>query len=328
MALSDKISQGTEPQPDVSILVVGYNSADLIAQCVESIPLACQRHNYETILVDQGDGTTEALVTEKYPEVAIVPSRGNIGFAGGNNLLAAKARGRYLLLLNPDVELKSYAVDVLLDAALQHPDASAWGGITLDRGGAPDVGNTVHTPSLREMASRVFGRSSARLRDGKSFDEDERTDVLSGGFVLIARSAWDDAGGLDERYFLYCEEVDFFFRLTAKGHKFWRIADSLAHHDIGHGEVTSPMRMLYRAAGLMQFARLHWSSPRVFAAFALIWIGALQRFVAGSIGGRWSPRFKALAEGHRRLALRPNDWRYGYDPKRGLLVKLNHSADK
>ena len=303
-------------------MIVGYNSADLIARCVGSIPTACARHSYEILLVDQGDGLTEALVAEQFHEVAIVASLGNIGFAGGNNLLATRAKAGLLLLLNPDVELKSGAIDALLDATERHADASAWGGVTLDRNGNPDVGNTVHVPTLGEMASRVMGRSNAGLRTGQNFTKDEQVAVLSGGFVLITRSAWDEACGLDERYFLYCEEVDFFYRLAKGGHTFWRIADARAHHDIGHGNVVSPMRTLYSAAGNMQFARLHWSKRREVIAFVLIWLGAVQRYWAGTIFGLFRPQYKRIAEAHRLLAFQPGKWRFGYDPTKGLLVKL------
>lgn len=320
--VNDSSASNLSTAPEVSILIVGYNSANVIDRCVGSISAACTNHSYETFMVDQGDGQTETLVAAKFPEVSIIPSRGNIGFAAGNNLLASSARGKYLLLLNPDVELTIGAIDTLLEAAERHSQASAWGGVTLDRRGAPDVGNTVHVPSLGEMASRIVGRSSAGLRADAQYDADQRAAVLSGGFVLISRSAWDEAGGLDERYFLYCEEVDFFYRLAQQGHTFWRIADARAFHDIGHGEVGSPMRMLYRAAGAMQFARIHWSEWREFAAFLLIWIGALQRFIIGQALGRWRPDFKTLAQTNRQLALRPDVWRHGYDPERGLLARL------
>ena len=309
--------------PDVSILVVGYNSADLIERCLSSIPGACTRYTLEILFVDQGDGSTEAIVQAYFPNVRVVPSRGNLGFAGGNNLLARAAIGANLLLLNPDVELLPMAIDALLDARKRYPEASAWGGVTLDRNGLPDVGNTVHVPSLREMASRLIGRSSAALKQGQTFTQDEPAHVLSGGFVMIERSAWDEAGGLDQRFFLYCEEVDLFYRLQLRGHNFWRVAQARAHHDIGHGEVASPTRALYRSAGIMQFARLHWSRPRQWLAFLLIWLGAAQRFVIGSVLASRGARFRALRDGHRTLATMPGHWRFGYDPKRGLLARLN-----
>lgn len=310
------------PQPEVSILIVAYNSADLIEKCITSIKRACLRSSYEVLMIDNGDGKTQALVAERFPDVKLVPSQGNVGFAAGNNLLAREAHGRFLLLLNPDVELKADAVDLLLDAASQYPSAAAWGGVTLDAAGNPDVGNTVHVPSLREMGSRVVGRSSAGRNGQTGFDRDVKVPVLSGSFFLIQRDLWEAVGGLDARYFLYCEEVDLFYRLAKRGYVFWRIAAARGTHFIGHGEAMSEMRLLYRAAGVMQFVRLHWSVPRQMLAFILQWLGAWQRVFLGALVGRWSEHFRLVGQSNRALALRPNHWRFGYDKKRGLLSRL------
>ena len=308
-------------EPDVSVMIVAYNSAALIETCIASIPPACSAYDYEILLVDNGDGSTEELVAREFPDVRIVPSRGNIGFAGGNNLLAASASGRNLLLLNPDVELKAGAVDALLTAARRLPDAAAWGGVTLDRKGQPDLGNDVHAPSLGEMASRTIGRSSARSSGALDFDEDRQVAMLSGSFVMVSRSAWDEVGGLDSSYFLYCEEVDLFYRLAKKGHTFWRISDARAFHDIGHGDVYSPGRELYLVAGNMHFARLHWSKPKQWLASVLTWLGSAVRFLIGALFGRWNARLAMLGERHRLVACHPNDWRRGYDPQRGLMTR-------
>lgn len=308
--------------PDVSIMVVAYNSASIISACLKSIPLACRNHEYEVLLIDNGDGATEALVAEDFPHVRIVPSKGNVGFAAGNNLLAGSARGRHLLLLNPDVELKPEAIDRLLEATKIYPTASAWGGVTLDRNDHPDLGNTVHAPSLQEMASRIIGLSSAATSPLVGVDEDARVDVLSGSFAMFTRAAWDEVGGLDERYFLYCEEVDLFYRLAQRGHTFWRITNSRACHDIGHGEALTSTRMLFRAAGNMQFAKLHWSRRDQILAFMLTWLSSVQRLAAGRIVGWLRPRLKTVGESHRDIALRPHYWRHGYDPKCGLLSHM------
>ncbi|MBV7258272.1 glycosyltransferase family 2 protein [Erythrobacter crassostreae] len=316
----------TKPEtssPRISILIVGYNSAALIAVCIGSIAEANTKTACEILFIDNGDGSTESLVAATFPNVIILPSRGNIGFAAANNLLAKQAKGDFLLLLNPDVELQPCAIDALMQATLDHSAASAWGGVTLDANGAPDLGNRVHIPSISELASRLTGKSQASIGEARGCISDARVEVLSGSFVMLAREAWDQAGGLDERYFLYCEEVDLFVRLASKGHSFWRVAAAQCYHNIGHGEVISPIRMLYRAAGTMQFARIHWSRWRQELAFLLLWAGALQRFLIGRMLGRWRPKWPRVAKGHRDIALRPSSWRYGYDPERGLLSKVN-----
>jgi N-acetylglucosaminyl-diphospho-decaprenol L-rhamnosyltransferase len=321
-ASTEEFMTAPSTPPEVSILVVAYNSASIIADCLEAIPKACTRHNYEVLLVDNGDGGSAALVAKDFPQVRIVASRGNIGFAAGNNLLAQSAQAPLLLLVNPDLQMRAGAVDELLSGVGRHPEAAAWGGVTLDREGRPDIGNSVHVPSLKEMASRLLGRSLSRIEEGDDFERDEQVHALSGGFVMISRRAWDAADGLDERYFLYCEEVDLFARLALMGFVFWRIGKARAFHDAGHGNDFSPMRLLYRAAGTMQFARLHWSYPRQLSAFALIWLGAAQRYAAGKLLGHWRPRLRKVANGHRGLVFRPGHWRCGYHPTKGLLSKL------
>lgn len=313
----------TSQKPAVSILVVAYQSAALISACLNSIKLACTKARYEVLLIDNGDGSTESLVRGDFPDVRIIASRGNIGFAAANNALADHATAPLLLLANPDIEMSAGAVDALLEATARYPDAAAWGGVTLGRDGRPDIGNSVHVPSLGEMASRLLGRSNFRLDPDDSLDRDERVDALSGGFVMFSRSIWEAAGGLDERYFLYCEEVDLFHRLAQQGHHFWRIGNARAFHDIGHGHESSPLRELYLCAGNMQFTRLHWSRFRSVLAFLLIWSMSVQRVIAGGLLGFASPSLKRAARKHRLVATRPHFWLHGYDQKRGLLAKLN-----
>jgi len=312
----------TSDLPHVSILVVAYNSQAIIGDCLASIPAGCSRFTYEVLLIDNGDGASADLVSAQFPEVMIVPSQGNVGFAAGNNLLAAQASGEHLLLLNPDVVLKPEAIDLLLDATKAYPAASAWGGVTLDRNDRPDLGNNVHIPSLREMASRTLGRSIAGRGRHDCIEQDVEVDALSGSFVMFARSAWDEVGGLDERYFLYCEEVDLFYRLAQRGHRFWRIAASSANHDIGHGEATSPTRELYLNAGIIQFTRLHWSKSGALLAFLLIWISSVQRFILAKMFGWAFPSLAKTGKKQRLVALRPHFWSHGYHPQFGLLAKL------
>ncbi|MCK0127195.1 glycosyltransferase family 2 protein [Erythrobacter sp. F6033] len=322
------MTQVKTTSPKISILIVGYNSAEHILPCISAIPKACTQSSYETLFIDNGDGSTETLVAGAFPEVTILPGLGNIGFAAANNRLADLATGEYLLLLNPDVVLKPSAIDALISATSSHAEASAWGGVTLDRNGNPDLGNRVHIPSLRELTSRLTGRSRANHGAIQGTAKDTKVPVLSGSFAMFARNAWDKASGMDERYFLYCEEVDLFYRLAAEGHSFWRITEARAYHDIGHGELISHTRMLYRAAGTMQFARIHWNTLRQWLAFFLIWAGALQRLLIGRLLGAWTPHLANVANGHRDIALRPTLWRYGYDPERGLLRQLEAQNDK
>ncbi|AWW72903.1 hypothetical protein CD351_00510 [Erythrobacter sp. KY5] len=320
-------SKSASEEPSISVLVVAYNSTDVIDACLRSIEPASINQSFEVLFVDNGDGSTEAQVKDTFPWVRIVPSQGNVGFAAGNNLLASQARGEYLLLLNPDAELEAGALDALMEGARKHNEAAAWGGVTLNRDAQPDLSNTVCLPSLGEMASRVIGRSSAAGAIHQDFTRDTRVEVLSGSFVMFSRSAWDEVAGLDASYFLYSEEVDLFYRLGQRGYSFWRIGKARGYHDLGHGEPLSEMRLLYRAAGTMQFARLHWRKLDQVLAFLLLWAGAWQRYLVGLLIGRWKPHYRLVGTSHRSIALRPWLWRHGYHPEKGLLARTRIHRD-
>lgn len=308
--------------PAVSILVVAYNSLAHIDECLGAIPAACAQHGYEVLLIDNGDGSTEAHVRQSFPGVRIVESRGNIGFAAGNNLLASHAAADFYLLLNPDMTLSPGAVDALLAASKAHPDAAALGGVSLGHDGKPDTGNALAVPTIAELLSVALGRSAKGSAPIEGLDRDAEVDVVMGGLVLLRKSAWEQAGGLDERFFLYCEEVDLFYRLRKMGHGIWRIPAATGVHDAAHGQAYSPRRQLFRLTGIMEFARHHWSLPRVWLAALLIWVAAVVRSAAGSILGGARPRLRKLGEANRLVALRPGLWFHGYHPERGLMAQL------
>jgi N-acetylglucosaminyl-diphospho-decaprenol L-rhamnosyltransferase len=309
-------------QPLVSIFIVAYNSIDCIDRCLAAIPAACQHHPYEILLIDNGIDGTAARVSDRYPEVRVLESHGNIGFAAANNRLAAAASAPHFLLINPDVFVDHGAIDALVAGTVRRPNAAAWGGVTTNAQGEPDTGNAIPLPSLSEFASSAFGRSRAgRTRDDLTVEK--QVLVLSGGFVLIARTAWDEVGGFDESFFLYCEEVDLFYRLTQRGHAFWRIPTATAHHAIAHGNSLSPKRSLYRTAGTMHFARKHWPRHHQAMAAVLLWLAACWRFVAGRLLGWTSERLAQLGQGYRLVALKPWYWWSGYEPRNGLMAQLN-----
>ncbi|MEM6475494.1 MAG: glycosyltransferase family 2 protein [Pseudomonadota bacterium] len=328
LSLTDGADEPIIQSPRLSIFIVAYHSAELIAECIQAIGPASTKQSFEILLVDNGDGSTEAVVSENFPEVKIIQSRGNIGFAAGNNWLAQHALADLYLLLNPDMVLAPGAIDALVTASEEHADAAAWGGVSLDKSGIPDTGNALIIPSLTDLLSTAIGRSNNANPPSADLQRDSMVDVLMGGFVMFRKSAWDEVGGLDERFFLYCEEVDLFYRLAQRGHSFWRVAGARGVHDAGHGEAFSPRRNLYRVAGIVEFARRHWRSAAVVCAVALIWIAAAGRFVVGAVFGRWRTRLKLLGKANARIAAQPRLWAYGYDPQRGLLAQLGKTENR
>ncbi len=310
---------------DVSVLIVAFRSEACIAACVQSVERAARKVSTEILLVDNGDGASSDLVSKDYPNVQIIPSNGNVGFARANNRLAEHASGEHLLLLNPDACLAEGAIDALYDGANRHSQSGAVGAITLNEHGKPDFGNAIPMPSLTEFASIATGRARASKAIPSSIETglDKQADVLSGSCLMVRRAAWCKLGGFDERFFLYCEEVDLCRRLSQAGYQLIRVADAKAHHHIAHGNIHSQERRLFQAAGNVEFMRKHWPSWKRWIGIALIWIGAAARFTIGGIIGRDGSDLHSASMGNRLVALNPRKWVLGYHPERGLKAQLD-----
>lgn len=310
-------------QPDVSVLIVAFKSQDFILDCIESIYRHTARTAFEVLVIDNSDDGTAELLAERAPEVRVVPNKENLGFGRGNNRLAEAARGKRLLLLNPDTWLTDDAIDRLDNFAQLRPEAGAWGGLTITPDGELDAGNRLVFPTLRRLMRWTLGDGAA-LEEGGLPGRDRTpgktpgpVDVLPGGFMMVRRDVWDALGGFDEEFFLYSEEIDFFLRLKRAGFAAWATPHAVVVHDAGSGDRGSPQRLLYRTKGQMHYVRKHWSGPRARAALALLWIGFTWRWLAGLTLGVWSPRDRAQDWRRKRrayggLAFRPWRWWRGY----------------
>lgn len=211
---------------DLSILIVTYNSARLIGRLLEHLANDLQGLSAEVIVVDNAsrDGTA-ALVGLQYPWVKLIASPDNLGFAAGNNLAAKQARGRYLLLLNPDAIPAPGSLArgmVLMD---QHPDAGLAGGELRGADGSrqpsarmfPTLRDELFTLSglaARHPDSPLFARLDRRWADP---EEAALVDWIPGAFVFIPTAVFAQLKGFDERFFMYYEEVDLCRRMQQAG---------------------------------------------------------------------------------------------------------------
>jgi N-acetylglucosaminyl-diphospho-decaprenol L-rhamnosyltransferase len=300
------------PAPEVSVLVVAYNSRDFIRECIGSV-IAHTQCDHEILLIDNGrDGTAE-LVAQEFPSVRIVPSRGNIGFGKGNNALAAVARGRYLLLLNPDTWLHDPAIDRLLEFAHRQP-AGAWGGLTTYPDGTLDTGNFLSIPTLPGLIRNalVGGNLGARRAELEALQAPQRVDVLCGGLMMLSRQSWDRLGGFDESFLLYSEEIDLFTRLARTGQEAWITPECRIVHNVGSGAPHSATRLMFATTGSMHYARKHWRKPGAQIAGAALWLAAARRWGTSLLLGLMSGRHLARRKAYDRIVLKPWLWWNGY----------------
>lgn len=192
----------------VSIIIVNYNTAELLENCIDSVQSKTEGVNYEIIVVDNKseEGSLDHL-TEKYPTVHFVFSEENLGFGRANNLGVTKARGKYLFLLNPDTLLINNAISILFNFIENNPDVGVCGGNLYDEDLTPALSYYEMSPLSRYTREWLilFGLSRS-----KGFHEDNRIkDVraIIGADLLIRKDIFDTLGGFDPDFFMYFEEL-------------------------------------------------------------------------------------------------------------------------
>jgi len=216
---------------DVSIIVVSWNTRDLLVQCLQSIAHDVQTLQHsaaETILVDNGsnDGSV-AMVQEHFPWVHLSANAQNVGFARANNQAIRRSSGRYVLLLNSDAMLQKGSLTSLIDFADSHPDAGIVGPRLINADGTFQA-SLNDFPTLPSIIREAWGL--AKLLSGNayypSYPPEKSLEPCScdwvGGACLLARSrAIEQVGLLDEGFFMNSEEVDWCYRMHQAGWQVW-----------------------------------------------------------------------------------------------------------
>ncbi len=231
--------------PDVSILVVTYNSRNVIGACLDALlrdggaPTGA-----EVVVVDNlSTDDTVAVLRERYPWVRVIENDENAGFSRAVNLAASHARGRNLLLLNPDARISPEGVarlSALLDA---DPTIGAAAPVLENEGEEVVILAAGHEPTMAKMflhqsgLSRL-GRRWSLLEGHYLFAADVRdgvrdVDWVSGGCLMTPADVWRRAGGLSDRWFMYAEDVEFCLRLRAAGLRVVIDAGERAYHALG-----------------------------------------------------------------------------------------------
>lgn len=258
----------------LSIVIVTWNAKQYTCECLESLENQWPSRLLQIIVVDNAssDGT-ESLVHEKFPQVMLIQSGSNVGFAKGNNLGIRKSTGKYLFLINSDVHVLPGCLRKMVDFMEEHPDIGMLGPQMLDRqcrvARSAMRFPTVWNVFLRALAlERVFKRS--RLFGGylmSDFPHDRIADVevLNGWFWMIRRQSLDQVGLLDESFFMYSEDIDWCKRFRENGWRLVFFPRAQAIHYGGASSTNAPVRFyLEKLKASNQYFRKHHGRLSLF----------------------------------------------------------------
>lgn len=230
-------------KPPVNIIIVSYRCADTLRGTLKSV--AAQRYDgpVETIVVDNASGDDTTDVARGFPNVRLIESTVNLGFARANNLGVREATGEFIFILNPDVILPPELLTQLADYLIEHADVGAVGPTLVEPPGSLQKYCAWKDYTFLACVGDAIGVSRGLLKrffyNGcfypNRYYESALKDVfsLSGSCTLVRRNAFDNAGGFDERYFLFGEDLDLFRTIRRKGFRVVYLPSGPAVHITG-----------------------------------------------------------------------------------------------
>jgi GT2 family glycosyltransferase len=216
---------------DVSIIIVSWNTKKMLQDCIQSIYNETRKYSFEIIVTDNDSPDKSAdMVAELFPEVVLIANKDNRGFAAGNNQAMEIAKGKYILLLNPDTLVIDGAIDKMMDYAINYRGAKPLGILTCKLlNGDYTLQKSVNNyysfwSSLIEnrFFAPIIDRlkiNSQKLKSAWNHDSDIEIDWAFGAVMLFSREVMDKVGLLDDRFYIYAEEMDYFMRVKKAGYE-------------------------------------------------------------------------------------------------------------
>lgn len=226
---------------DLSIIVVSWNTKQLLDDCLASIYRETKNIELEIFVVDNASQDKSAeMVQEKYPQAKLIPNKGNRGFAAANNQALRQTKGSYVLILNPDTVIKNNAINKALAVLSERPEVGILGPKTYNKDGT--VQRTVRRdPTLSASLfiaaklQRIFPAAHALqnyYHHDFDYSREAYVEQVQGSFMLARRAVLDKIGIFDEKFFIWFEEVDLCLRARCAG---WKILYSPKAEIIHYG---------------------------------------------------------------------------------------------
>lgn len=267
---------------DVSIIIVSWNTRDILRDCLESVYKQSENIEFEVIVVDNdsADGSAET-VKKDFPQVRLTENPTNRGFAAANNQGMARAKGRYALLLNSDTIVLDNAITKTVRFADAHPEVAVVGCRVLNPDRSlqstcfmfPSILNMVLSSSyLYKLfpGSKFFGREQMTWWNRNDIRE---VNVVTGCFMLVRREAIEEVGMMDEQFFIYGEETDWCYRFRKAGWKvmFTPCAEIIHLGGQSSKKIATEMALQLRGS-ILQFINKHRPLWEYVLACLFVWL--------------------------------------------------------
>jgi len=251
---------------DLTIILVSHNTRADLNHCLRSLRDNAPDVSHEIVVVDNAstDGSAD-LVRREWPDIHLIEAGDNIGFARANNLGIRATQGRLVLLLNSDTVVPAGTLDRLVAELETHPDTAAVGPRIVDGSHRAELSfgammgpwSELRQKAMRRLADRGVGAATRWI--DRETRRPQVVDWITGACLLVRRADAEAVGLLDERYFMYCEDVDFCAALRARGRRIRFVPTAEITHYRGRSAATSPAvtEAAYRRSQIAFYAKHH-----------------------------------------------------------------------
>lgn len=286
----------------VSVLVINWNTRDLLRACLHSIDRTVGFDSVHCIVVDNAsDDHSAAMVREEFPQVELISSQANLGFSRANNLAYTRTVGDLILLLNPDAELHDHSLDQLVIYLDEHPKAGMVGPRLVNPDGSLQV--SAHPfPTLFRETWRLFHLDAwiALSKYPTAFWQSttaQPVDVLMGACILLRRQAVPSGTFFDEQFFIYSEEVDLCKRVKSEG---WGISylptAVVTHHGAQSTRQVPEAMFLELYKNKIKYFRKHHGEPATRMYKVTLLLASALRILAA-----WFTRSSQMEQQYKSL---------------------------
>jgi hypothetical protein len=250
---------------DLSIIIVSYNARADLERCLESLHSPAPAIRHEIVVVDNQSADGSAAAATRWPGVKVIDAGSNLGFARANNIGIRASTGTSLLLLNSDTIVPPGAIDRLVAALARHPEAAVIGPRLVDGSGRAELSFGPMLGPLSELRQKLLFRGQVNGLPVLSEIVERATRRphapawVTGACLLVRRRDAEAVGLLDERYFMYTEDVDFCAAIRARGRKILFTPDVEIVHLRGRSAASAPAetRRAYRHSQLAFYEKHH-----------------------------------------------------------------------
>ncbi|SDX48012.1 Glycosyltransferase, GT2 family [Lutibacter oricola] len=249
---------------DISVVIVNYNVKYFLEQCILSVIAASTKLDVEIIVVDNtsSDGSCKML-QQKYPAIKLIANTENVGFSKANNQGVEIAKGKYVLILNPDTVVAEDTLEHMFKFAKLKSNFGIIGAKLIDGSGnfLPESKRGIPTP--RVSFNKLFGVS--KTQTGKYYanhiseNETGVVDVLVGAFMFIKKTVYKEVGGFDEDYFMYGEDIDLSYKTLNKGYQNYYYHNTQVIHYKGESTKKDIKYLKYFLGAMKIFYRKHFT---------------------------------------------------------------------